>query len=145
MAEPTSWTKPGRVSSAERAPPPTVSSASSTITERPLRASSTAAAKPFGPEPTTTASYVPLPFSLTFPMLPCIALPACCTGPAGKKLHLTILLPLLEPLGGPVLLLVPARLLGDLALHVGLGYASYFAICGTCFGLLMYRHAFPFF
>jgi hypothetical protein len=69
-------------------------------------------------------------------MLPCIALPACGTGHAGKELHLTILLPLLEPLGGPVLLLVPARLLGDLALHVGLGSASSFALCGTCFGLL---------
>src|ERR687885_2263798 len=115
MAEPTSWTKPGRVSSAERAPPPTVSSASSTITERPLRASSTAAAKPFGPEPTTTASYVPLALSLTFPMLPCIALPACATDHATKELRLASLFPLLEPLGDPVLLLVPARLLGDLA------------------------------
>src|SRR5215210_3925931 len=110
MAEPTSWTKPGRVSSAERAPPPTVSSASSTITERPLRASSTAAARPFGPEPTTTASYVPLPLSLTFPMLPCIALPACGTGHAGKELRSTILLPLLEPLGGPELGLSGAEL-----------------------------------
>jgi hypothetical protein len=59
MAEPRSWTKPGSVTSAERVPPPTVSSASSTATERPPLASSTAAARPFGPAPTTTASYAP--------------------------------------------------------------------------------------
>src|SRR5215208_6802205 len=59
MAEPRSWTKPGSVSSQERVPPPTVSSASSTATERPARASCTAAASPFGPAPTTTASYAP--------------------------------------------------------------------------------------
>ena len=51
-----SWTKPGSVSSAERDPPPIVSAASSTRTERPARARAIAAARPFGPEPTTTAS-----------------------------------------------------------------------------------------
>src|SRR5918995_2330589 len=112
IAEPTSWTKPGGVSPAERVPPPTVSSASNTITERPLRASSTAAAKPFGPEPTTTASYVPLPLSLTFPILPGYAFPACGTGHAGEKLWPRIPFPLLELLGGPALLLVPAPFLG---------------------------------
>jgi hypothetical protein len=54
--EQTSWTKPGSVSSAERTPPPMVSSASRTSIRRPARASVIAAAKPFGPEPTTTAS-----------------------------------------------------------------------------------------
>ena len=58
-AEQTSWTKPGRVSSAERHPPPIVSFASYTVTERPLRASSIAAASPFGPAPTTIASTTP--------------------------------------------------------------------------------------
>ena len=56
IAEQTSWTKPGSVSSAVRIPPPTVSAASSTSTERPARASTIAAASPFGPAPTTTAS-----------------------------------------------------------------------------------------
>src|SRR5918997_2142710 len=56
IAEQTSWTKPFRVSSAERTPPPTVSSASRTRTDRPSRARVIAAARPFGPEPTTTAS-----------------------------------------------------------------------------------------
>jgi len=44
------------VSSAERQPPPIVSFASTTVTERPFRASSIAAESPFGPLPTTTAS-----------------------------------------------------------------------------------------
>src|SRR3954471_9141947 len=48
--------KPGRVSSAERDPPPIVCLASSTRTERPARASTIAAARPLGPAPTTTAS-----------------------------------------------------------------------------------------
>src|SRR5690606_23572651 len=39
-----------------RAPPPIVGCASSTRTPRPARASVTAAARPLGPEPTTTAS-----------------------------------------------------------------------------------------
>ena len=55
-AEHTSWTNPGRVSSAERQPPPIVSFASYTVTECPLRASSMAADRPFGPLPTTIAS-----------------------------------------------------------------------------------------
>src|SRR5438094_5762792 len=48
--------KPGSVNSAERVPPPIVSRASMTQTEQPSRASSMAAARPFGPDPTTTAS-----------------------------------------------------------------------------------------
>ncbi len=55
-AEQTSWWKPGSVSSAVRAPPPIVSFRSTTSTDRPARASVTAAASPFGPAPTTTAS-----------------------------------------------------------------------------------------
>ena len=47
---------PGSVSSAERHPPPSSSSASSTRTESPARASTIAAASPFGPDPTTIAS-----------------------------------------------------------------------------------------
>ena len=57
MAEHTSWTKPGSVNAADRAPPPRVASASTTSTERCCRAIVMAAANPFGPEPTTTASY----------------------------------------------------------------------------------------
>src|SRR6516225_2027009 len=57
MAEQISWTKPGRVSSVERAPPPTVSLASSTRTDSLAWARRIAAASPFGPAPTTTASY----------------------------------------------------------------------------------------
>src|SRR5205823_3959179 len=56
-AEQTSWTNPGSVSAADRAPPPIVSFASTTSTARPRRARATAAASPFGPDPTTTASY----------------------------------------------------------------------------------------
>ena len=56
IAEQTSWTNPGSVSSAERAPPPTVSAASRTRTVSPACANTIAAASPFGPEPTTTAS-----------------------------------------------------------------------------------------
>src|SRR5690348_14496802 len=56
IAEQTSWWKPGRVRSAVRQPPPGVSEASSTSTERPARARVMAAASPLGPAPTTTAS-----------------------------------------------------------------------------------------
>ena len=55
-AEQTSWRNPGRVSAAERQPPPIVSFASSTDTDSPSRASAIAAERPFGPAPTTTAS-----------------------------------------------------------------------------------------
>src|SRR5262249_38092818 len=55
-AEQRSWTKPGRVSSAERVPPPSLEAASSTRTERPARARVMAAARPLGPAPTTTAA-----------------------------------------------------------------------------------------
>src|SRR3954468_16014204 len=64
MAEQMSCTKPGKVSSAERLPPPIVSRASTTSTERPARASVIAAARPFGPAPTTIASRGPLPTSV---------------------------------------------------------------------------------
>ena len=56
MPEQRSWTKPGSMSSADRAPPPISSAASSTRTEMPARASSIAALSPFGPAPTTMAS-----------------------------------------------------------------------------------------
>ena len=56
IAEHTSWRYPGSVSSAVAVPPPTCSDRSHTSTERPARASSMAAARPFGPAPTTTAS-----------------------------------------------------------------------------------------
>ena len=55
-AEHTSWRNPGSVSSLVRVPPPGSSRPSSTTTDAPSRASATAAASPFGPEPTTTAS-----------------------------------------------------------------------------------------
>ena len=54
-AEQWSCTMPGRNSSAERAPPPTVSCASRTCTSSPARASTTAAVSPLGPLPTTVA------------------------------------------------------------------------------------------
>ncbi len=56
IAEQTSCLSPGTVSSAVLVPPPMSSAASSTVTATPARASVTAAASPFGPEPTTTAS-----------------------------------------------------------------------------------------
>src|SRR5437773_1545060 len=65
--------KPGSVNSVDRAPPPTVSRASKTQTDQPARAISMAAARPFGPEPTTTASksialfYMPRPQFLRQP------------------------------------------------------------------------------
>ncbi len=54
----TSCRKPGSVSSAVRFPPPIVSLPSITRTECPARAKVIAAASPFGPAPTTTASYL---------------------------------------------------------------------------------------
>ena len=55
IAEQWSCSTPGTVSSALRVPPPIVSAASSTVTATPSRASATAQASPFGPEPTTIA------------------------------------------------------------------------------------------
>src|SRR5215813_12145936 len=57
MAEQISCTKPGNVRADERMPPPRVWCASITSTEHPARARVMAAARPLGPEPTTTASY----------------------------------------------------------------------------------------
>ena len=62
-AEHTSWRKPGRVSSAVRTPPPTVSAASRTRTSYPARARATAAASPLGPLPTTVACLAMAPSS----------------------------------------------------------------------------------
>src|SRR5262249_46518410 len=59
IAEQTSWRNPGSVSSADRVPPPIVTAASRTSTNRPARASATAAPSPLGPDPTTIASYRP--------------------------------------------------------------------------------------
>src|SRR5215212_175463 len=89
MAEPRSCTKPGSVISAERVPPPTVSSASSTATDRPLRASSTAAARPFGPAPTTTASYTPGSVTFFFPGLvrACVLRPPSGVLPPNQAAH----------------------------------------------------------
>jgi hypothetical protein len=56
MALQMSWRKPGSVSSFVRVPPPTRGAASYTTTERPVFASSMAAARPLGPDPTTAAS-----------------------------------------------------------------------------------------
>src|SRR3954462_12067497 len=47
---------PGCVSSADATAPPATSLRSSTVTDHPARARRAAATKPFGPEPTTTAS-----------------------------------------------------------------------------------------
>ena len=47
--EQVSCTNPGSVSSSERQPPPTVSAPSMTVTPRPARASTMAAASPLGP------------------------------------------------------------------------------------------------
>src|SRR5262249_25786843 len=55
-AEQTSCRQPGRVSASDRQPPPTVSAASTTLTDRPAFASTIAAARPFGPAPITMAS-----------------------------------------------------------------------------------------
>src|SRR6185312_3808450 len=54
--EQTSCTKPGRVNSADRTPPPGTSDPSSTTTDRPAWARRMAAASPLGPAPTTIAS-----------------------------------------------------------------------------------------
>src|SRR6185503_16448948 len=56
MAEQTSCTKPGSVSSALRIPPPISALASSNSTESPACCRAMPAASPFGPLPTTTAS-----------------------------------------------------------------------------------------
>ena len=65
---------PGSVSSSVRQPPPGVDAPSKTSTESPARASVSAAASPFGPDPTTTASSGDLG-ELTVPA-PCAASPA---------------------------------------------------------------------
>ena len=51
-----SWRNPGRVTSSVLNPPPGVSAASRTRTRHPASARPTAANRPLGPEPTTTAS-----------------------------------------------------------------------------------------
>ena len=53
-----SWTNPGWTSSALRTAPPTSGWASRTSTDQPRSASRFAATRPFGPAPTTTASWV---------------------------------------------------------------------------------------
>ncbi len=55
-AEQTSWRNPGSVSSSVRQPPPILWAASSTRTDSPAAARTTAAARPLGPAPTTSAS-----------------------------------------------------------------------------------------
>ncbi len=54
--EHTSCRNPGRVSASVRQPPPAESAPSTTVTDRPAPARVTAAARPFGPDPTTTTS-----------------------------------------------------------------------------------------
>src|SRR5262249_19683162 len=54
-AEQMSWTKPGSVSSADLAPPPIVAERSYAVTAYPARASTIAALRPLGPDPTTVA------------------------------------------------------------------------------------------
>src|SRR5580704_13993585 len=54
-ADPRSWRKPGKVSSAERAPPPATDAASLTSTAKPALARTMAAANPLGPAPTMVA------------------------------------------------------------------------------------------
>ena len=58
-AEHTSCRKPGSVSSSVRQPPPGLAAPSITCTRSPAAASVTAAARPFGPLPTTMASASP--------------------------------------------------------------------------------------
>ena len=58
MAEQTSCMNDGRVSSAERTPPPIELLPSKTETEQPARANSIAAARPFGPDPTTVVFHL---------------------------------------------------------------------------------------
>ncbi len=59
IAEHTSCSTPGSVSSSVRVPPPGVEAASKTVTSHPARASVMAATNPFGPAPTTTADRPP--------------------------------------------------------------------------------------
>src|SRR4051794_28301833 len=54
--EQVSCTNPGAVRVSDRMPPPGVSAASYTTTDNPARASTIAAASPFGPAPTTITS-----------------------------------------------------------------------------------------
>ncbi len=61
IAEQISCLNPGRVTSAVRVPPPRVSFASMSSVLQPALASVTAADRPFGPAPTTTASYSYVP------------------------------------------------------------------------------------
>ncbi len=56
IAEQRSWRKPGSVSGSVVSPPPISAARSRTSTRTPASARLSAAASPFGPEPTTTAS-----------------------------------------------------------------------------------------
>src|SRR5688572_8644584 len=55
MAEQWSCSRPGRIASLDRVPPPISSAASRTVTCTPARARTMAAARPLGPPPTTVA------------------------------------------------------------------------------------------
>src|SRR5450432_4216590 len=57
MAEQTSCLKPGNVRASVLIPPPMLLFASNNITDSPACCNVMAAASPFGPDPTTTASY----------------------------------------------------------------------------------------
>src|SRR5882757_9118067 len=59
IAEQWSCSRPGMIASLLRVPPPISSAASSTVTWTPALARATAAARPFGPDPTTTAVVIP--------------------------------------------------------------------------------------
>ena len=59
VAEQSSCSRPGSVSSLVRAPPPIVSAASITVTDTPREASVAAHASPLGPDPTTMAVLIP--------------------------------------------------------------------------------------
>ena len=59
IAEQWSCSRPGMIASLVRVPPPMSSAASRTVTWRPALARATAAARPFGPAPTTIAVLMP--------------------------------------------------------------------------------------
>ncbi len=108
-ADPKSCTNPGSVSGKLRHAPPGSACASRTSTGRPARAIATAAASPFGPDPTTPARLGSHPTAIPIP------LPPCCPGAqslaelAHKQPMLNGAMPLPSPPSETVSVVIPTR------------------------------------
>ncbi len=84
-AEPRSLTKPSPTSGAERVAPPGSGAASRTTTDRPVLATVMAAARPFGPDPTTTTSTADGPVWFGSGVVADIVAPRLAGGGGGER------------------------------------------------------------